>query len=179
MRVYYDPVTNKVSHTFSGPEEYAPQGGTYIELPEQDLGELNGLEVQTGAVVRTTIAPVQARAIARINELAGAKRATFGTDIAFQGDVYQLKYDEAVAYLAENPEPVTPAAYAFIAGETGVTAPTAYEVAQLWLNMQNVWVTVVLPGIETARLGAIYAVEAATTEAQIQAIEAAYTAALQ
>ncbi len=69
--------------------------------------------------------------------------------------------------------------YPLIAAEIGpgLTAPDAASLAQLWLNMGAQWRQVAAQ-IETARLGAVYAVEAAASEAEIAAIEAAFQGAL-
>lgn len=178
MRVYYDPATENVTNTYSGPSEFAPSGD-YIEMTYQDLGDLFGLKVQNGILIRTDLSGVKASAISRINERGGQVRKTFVTDLPGQQMLYQEKEREAAAYVAETPEPATLVDYPLIASEVGpgLTAPTALELAQIWLNMAAQW-KIIAGQIENARLGAIYAVEAATSVPQIEAIEAAYMTAL-
>lgn len=114
-------------------------------------------------------------AITRINAAAGLLRQTFITEIPGQEMLYLAKEAEARDYIAD-PAPVL-ANYPLIAAETGLTAPDAGSLAQLWLNLGAQW-RAVAAQIETARLGAVYATELATSEAEIAAIEAAYQGAL-
>lgn len=116
-------------------------------------------------------------AIGRVNTTAGNLRRTFITAIPGQEMLYLAKENEARLYIAD-PAPDM-ADYPLIAAEIGpgLTAPDAWSLAQLWLNMGAQWRQVAAQ-IETARLGAVYAVEAAQSEAEIAAIEAAYQASL-
>ncbi len=117
---------------------------------------------------------VKARAVARINDAASSLRQHYITVIPGQEMIYLAKEAEAVRYLAEAPETLTE--YPMLAAEVGITAPTAYELAQLWANMSALWRQVAAQ-IETARLTAIYAIEAApdaeTVEVAVQAAIAA------
>ena len=180
MRVYYDPVTFAVTNTYDGPDEYVPKSGVWIEVPAQDFGELVGLTVVGNAVVRSDLAPIKANATQKINDLAGAKRRTFITALPGQEMLYLKKEAEAASYVALSPEPSDLTDFPLMAAEVGagLTAPTAYQLAQIWLYMGHEW-KIAAGQIETARLGAVYAIEGTATEAAIDAVLTAYRAVMQ
>lgn len=177
MRLYYDQISGDALWTYDGPVESAP-GGTFIEIVDAPAS-LNGLQVINGAAVYNDLSTLKSDAIARVNERAGRVRRTFITDLPGQEMLYLEKLREAVDYMAETPEPATLAAYPLLASEVGpgLTAPTAYQLAQIWLYLSGQW-KAAAGQIETARLGAVYAIEAATSPAEITAIEAAYNGAM-
>jgi hypothetical protein len=123
------------------------------------------------------LARVKARAVARVNDAASSLRGQYITVIPGQEMIYLAKEAEAVRYLAETPEPTTLDGYPMLAAEVGITAPTAYELAQLWANMSALWRGIAAQ-IETARLGAIYQIETAPDAAAVDAIVAAALEAL-
>ena len=116
-------------------------------------------------------------AIGRINAAAGDLRRSFITSIPGQEMLYLAKENEARLYIAD-PAPDM-ADYPLTAAEIGpgLTAPDAWSLAQIWLNMGAQW-RAVGAQIETVRLGAVYAIEAAVDETEIAAIEAAYQGSL-
>jgi hypothetical protein len=177
MRLYYDEITGDAKWTYDGSPESAPQGA-YVELAG-DPPILNGLKVVNGQPVYMDLLALKREVVAKINARAGAARATFITVLPGQDMLYLEKRGEAVAYVAANPDPTTLGGFPLLAAEVGpgLTAPTAYQLAQIWLYMGEQW-KLAAGQIETARLGAVYAVEAAATEAEIAAIEAAYVEAL-
>lgn len=105
-------------------------------------------------------------AIQKVNELVDQVRRVFITPIIGQEMIYMEKEAEARLYLAD-PAPNL-AQYPFIASEAGITAPTAYEVAQMYINLGAQW-RVVGSMLEQVRLGSIGAIEGATTLSQINA----------
>lgn len=115
-------------------------------------------------------------AIAVVNDAAKVVRRRFVTDLPGQEMMYLRKEARARAFLAE---PVTPAdltAYPLIAAEIGITAQTAAEVAQVYINLAFLWETVGA-ALETVRLGAISAIEtAADTTAIDQTLTSFFTA---
>lgn len=121
---------------------------------------------------------VKARAVARINDAASGLRGQYITVIPGQEMIYLAKEAEAVRYLAESPEPATLDGYPMLAAEIGLTAPTAYELAQLWANMSALW-RGLAADIETWRLGAIAQIETAADVATVDAIVAAALATLE
>ena len=111
------------------------------------------------------------RAIAEINAAADSARRRFITAIAGQEMIYLRKEDEARRYLALDPEPTDLAGFPMIEAEVGITAPTAYQIAQIWLFMSNQWILAAAQ-IEAARLSGIEAARVATSPPQIEAITA-------
>lgn len=119
-------------------------------------------------------------AVDRINAAAGRVRLMIYTDIPGQDALYLEKRAEAVAYVAEanqGGEPKTLADYPLLANETGVTAPTPYQLAQLWLNRSDQFKRVGA-ATERARMQALIAVSTAPDETTIETIEAAFNEAL-
>lgn len=124
------------------------------------------MRIEIDGVAR--LATEKRAAVAQVNGLADQVRRMFITPIIGQEMVYLEKEAEARRFLAEDPEPEDLAAYPFIAAEVGVSAVTAQQVAQLYLNLGAQW-RVVGSALENVRLGSIAAIEAATTLAQISA----------
>ena len=123
------------------------------------------------------LAGVRQNAIGRVNATIGRTRLRFVTDIPSQEMIYLEKRAEALRYLATDPEPETLADFPLIAAEIGITAPTAWQLAQIWVN-QSALLVAVAAQLETLRLGTAAAIEAATTAAEIEAAEAAFLQAL-
>ena len=122
------------------------------------------------------LARAKGRAVARINEVSGSMRAQYVTVIPGQEMIYLAKEAEAARYLAD-PAPDL-ADYPMISAEVGLTAPTAYELAQLWVNMSDLWRGIAAQ-IETWRLGTIAQIETAADVATVDAIVAAALAILE
>ena len=121
-------------------------------------------------------ARVKARALSRINEVSGSMRAQYVTVIPGQEMIYLAKEAEAARYLAD-PAPDL-AEYPMLSAEVGLTAPTAYELAQLWVNMSDLWRGIAAQ-IETWRLGTIAQIETAADVATVDAIVTAALATLE
>lgn len=113
------------------------------------------------------LATAKARAIAGINARAGQQRLALITDLPGQDMIYLAKEAEALRYLAETPEPADLSSYPLIAAEVGITAPDAYQIAQIWAQLGAMWRQVAAQ-IEGARLGAINAITAAEDDAAIR-----------
>lgn len=114
-------------------------------------------------------------AIREIAAIRGAARLAYITDLPGQDMLYIAKMEEARAFIAEA-EP-DPADYPLIASEVGVTAPTAEEVAQVFLNLNALW-RLAAGAIDAACFGAEAAVYAATTATEIDAALIALAAQL-
>lgn len=126
-----------------------------------------GAWVRDAAALADDLAAAKAAAIAQVNAWAGRERARHITIAPGQDMIYLAKEAEALRYLAD-PDPA-PADYPLICAEVGVTAPDAYQIAQIWAQMAALWRQVAAQ-IETARLGTIAQIEAAQTEAAVSAI---------
>lgn len=116
----------------------------------------------------------RAAAIGRVNARAGALRGRFVTIAPGQEMIYLAKEAEAARYLSAPTEDLV--GFPFLAAEVGITAPTAFALAELWSSLA-VQYRVIGAGIEQARLGAVATIEAATAEPSIGAAEAAFAAA--
>lgn len=126
---------------------------------------------QSALAARAAAALAQAKdaAIARVNAWAARQRAAFITDLPGQDMLYLRKEAEAKAWVAD-PDPQL-ASYPLIAAEVGITAADGAQIAQVWLNMAALWAQAAAQ-IETARLGAIATIDAATTAEAAQAVPA-------
>lgn len=106
------------------------------------------IEEYTGEMRRT--------AIQRVNRAVDAVRRRYITDIIGQDMLYMEKRHEAAAYLTANdPDPSN---YPLLSAEIGITAPTLYEIAQIYLGLASIWVAMAAQ-LETVRLGAIATIE--------------------
>lgn len=110
------------------------------------------------------LADAKSKAIASVNEWAGKTRSLYITELPGQEMIYLAKQTEATAYLASRPADLTD--YPFLAAEVGVTAPTAYELAQLWLNMAALWKGAAAQ-IENLRLTQIAQIESAASLSEL------------
>ena len=112
------------------------------------------------------LADARLAAIARVNAAAGQVRQRYITVLPGQEMIYLAKEAEALRYLAEAP--ATFDGYLLLAAEVGLTAPDAWQLAQLWANIGQLW-RETAAGIEALRLGAISRIEAAMSEAEVDA----------
>lgn len=103
----------------------------------------------------------KAEAIAKVNEAVGKIRSRFITVLPGQDMIYQSKEAEAIRYLNADPAPDNLTDYPFIQAEVGVLAESAYHVASIWAGMSEHW-RGVAAGLESVRMTAINAIEAAT-----------------
>lgn len=114
-------------------------------------------------------------ALASVREMVGTTRQAYITDLPGQDAIYQAKETEAEAYL-DDPSP-NMADYPLLSAETGITAPTAADLATLWITMGTQWRSIAAQ-IEAARMTANAAIAGATTIAQIDAALAALDTAI-
>jgi hypothetical protein len=117
-------------------------------------------------VATVDLAPLRVAAKARIDSSAEAFRLNFITPGDGQAMAYREKYDEAVLYLTDDTVPDS--AIPHIVEEVGVTASTKYQVAQVVVNMRDMWKPI-SGRIERIRLQAKEAADVAETPAQIEA----------
>lgn len=144
--------------------------GTHIEMPGPAPTDLADWRVIEGALVRVVdLVTAQDRARQAVNQARGAARLRYITDIPGQQMVYADKEAQAAAWLAD-PAP-DPAHYPAITAEIGITAPTAHEVAQIYLNEAALW-RQISAGIEGVAMAAHAAIDAATTAEACEAVAA-------
>lgn len=141
-----------------------------------DVGLVPDPVVPPEVIAAERLAAARRDGIDLINTEAGRLRSLFLTDIPGQQLVYQDKEREAVRYMAEVDAAATPdlTTYHWLPKEVGITAPTAYEIVQIWLNMAALW-RWIGPLIEEVRLATIAQIEGTS---DLLIIEAATTAGL-
>lgn len=112
-------------------------------------------------------------AVNRINARAGDIRKRIYTDIPGQDALYLEKRAEALAYVAEalgSAEPTSLHDYPLLENETGVTAQTPWQLAQIWLfradQFKRVGATT-----EQHRMRALIAIAAAPDLTTLETIE--------
>lgn len=117
--------------------------------------------------VRKDMPRLRAAAVRQIAGLASDNRAQYATP--GKDGVYMLKRDEAARWLAAG-QPASLSGYPWLAKEAGKTAPTVYELAQLWLNLNALWCDYAGPEIEGREADAKIAIAAANSPAALDAI---------
>lgn len=177
MRIYYDS-SGQVLYTIMG-DNVGPES-PYIVLPDQDLGDLSDWQVVEGELVRAVpLATAQDRARHEINRVRGEARLLYYTDEPAQPLVYDRKLKAAIAWLAD-PDPDL-AAHPTIAVEVGATVETGDQVAQVYVNMAEIWgqISDVIEGVAMAAHAVIdTAADAQICETVAAGFEAQLTAAL-
>ena len=156
-----------------------PENGTFeviVQAPLPWLGRDLVIVRGTGSpeLVADRLAQAKDVGVARVNEAIGNTRRKYITDIPGQGTIYTEKQAEARAYLTAVPLPASLVDYPLLAAEIGVTAPTAWQLAQVWAN-KAVLFKYVAAITEKLRMEASFAIDAAADEA---AVDAAVTASL-
>lgn len=112
------------------------------------------------------LAPLRAAAKAAIDAAAEAARLVYVTPGSAQAMVYEQKFAEAQAFLADPT--LTAEAAPHLYSEVGITADTVAGVAGVIIAMRSAWLAK-SAAIEAARLGAKAAVDAALAPAEIDA----------
>lgn len=108
----------------------------------------------------------KAEAAKTVKSVVGNARLNYITDLPGQDAIYQAKENEATAYLAATSP--TLADYPLLNAETGITAPTATELANLWITMAQQWRSVAAQ-LEAARMIANASIGSATSVAEVEA----------
>jgi hypothetical protein len=175
MLVFHE-ADGKVTGTFAGDQRLLQSlPDHYIEV-EDDAGpegDLSDWRVEDGKLVRASILAYRNVQVSLVNREIGELRLRYITALPGQDALYQAKLDEARIYVTLSPEPTTLVDFPLLAGEVGITAPDAYNLAQLWLNMNAMW-RYLSGSMENLRMSTINALLAATTVAELDAIEATF-----
>lgn len=171
-RASFDPTTGAIGQVcgaqFSADlDEMLPAGPHTVELADPAMAGTHRVEAGELVLIETPIESLRVRAIRRIEVIAECARNRWITPSVAASGIYLAKESEARDWLAAG-EPEDLADHPLIAGEIGLTAPTAWHIVQLWLGMAAAW-RGIAAAIEAARLGTKAAVEAATTGAEIDA----------
>lgn len=115
--------------------------------------------------VTKDLTPLKLEAEKEIARRANLWRAKFVTPN--KDGIYIVKRDEGQRWMLEG-QPEDLADYPWIANEVGTTAENAHQLVQLWINLNDLWLTVIGPGIEKAEMGAKTFLRFADTPAKIQ-----------
>lgn len=158
--------------------------GAWEERPEEQPFALTPEEVaaEQDAMATAQLARARGLSVEKVNQWAGSFRKRIYTDIPGQDALYLEKRLEAQAYVAtteaaNGAEPGTLDAFPLLAGEVGITAPSAWQLAQLWLNRSDLFIRVGA-ATESARMRAIAAIATAPDFTTLEAIEADFTQGL-
>lgn len=179
--ILYDTATGKISQsgTDPNPAAYVDVGRSFLVTEQEVDPDMFRVDVSGPEPVLMPIAPqiidgiafdnARRVALANIENLVLGARTRFITNLPGQDAIYQAKYEEAVRFQAD-PLP-NMSEYPFLTAEVGVTAPTAADLAAMWVQLRNGWLSIAAH-IEKARLIAGASLQSATT---IAAIDAAIT----
>jgi hypothetical protein len=150
--------------------------GAWVERPAPPPPSAEEIAARTEGLLRRA----RAEAAEVINARAGDLRRRFVTAIPGQEAIYLEKRAEARAYIAaasQGGDPQDLADYPLLAGEVGLTAPDAWQLAQVWLNRAHLFKRVGA-ATEGARLAALAALTIAPDYDTIEAIQTDFTQAL-
>lgn len=112
------------------------------------------------------------RALFELNNSIASVRLQFATDGPFQSVAYELKREEARAYL--NQEPGT---YTLLSNISVIRGMTQEALANLWLTTNDEWLPL-LKQTETIRDIASFSIKQATSEVELDLAIATYQTAL-
>lgn len=171
-RAGYNPETGAIGQVCGAQfvadlDEMLPAGPHTVRLADPAMAGTHRVEAGALVLIETPIETLRVRAIRRIEVIAECARNRWITPSVAASGIYLAKESEARDWLAAG-EPEDLADYPLIAGEIGLTAPTAWHIAQLWLGMAAAW-RGIAAAIEAARLGAKTAILAASTATEIDA----------
>lgn len=155
------------------------RGGTWEERTDL-VPDAAPTKAELAQRATARLAAAREAAIARINARTDAFRRRYYTVIAGQDALYLEKRTEALAYVREADqagEPATLTDYPLIEGEIGVTAPSAWQLAQVWLNMSAQFLAIGA-ATESPRQIANNAIALATDETTFWQIEATFAQTL-
>jgi hypothetical protein len=177
--VYFDPETGTVTGIMNNTELQPETGSTVLFLDGPWIEDRpEDWRVIDGELVLVSLEGIKRKRLAEISEWIGSKRREYITDIPGQEMIYQAKVEEAKAYVQMDAEPESLEEFPFLAQEVGVTAPSAWGLAQLWLFMSSHWRSVASE-LERLRLTASRDVQEAGSSEEIELILSGLKAALE
>ncbi len=144
------------------------QDGVWVE--RLDLTPAAPVDVTWAAVAR--LGQIRAEARAEVNARVARLRARAETPIPGQADLYRDKRAEALAFVRtveQAGEPVPLEDFPLLAGEVGITAPTPWQLAQIWLHRADA-ARRLRDGSEALRQAALAAIAIAPDAASIDAV---------
>lgn len=118
-------------------------------------------------VMAEALAAAKATARTRLASTITAARSAVITVLPGQDMIYQAKEAEARAWIAAPALDL--ADYPLLSAEIGLTAPDAHSLAQLWLNMAQLWRQAAAE-LEALRLGIGAQIDAAGTVEEVEVV---------
>jgi hypothetical protein len=174
--IHFEPATGAIHHVINSTSYEQPPGDGVLVLDQPvRLEDHSDWRVLNGELVRVSIDSTRREAISEINATVGSFRERFITTAPGQEMIYSAKEAEARSFILNQPEALEE--YPFIAAEVGILAPTAWQVAQIWLYMGASWRSIAA-NLEGLRVAATSAVAAAQSVEDIQTILANFKGAL-
>lgn len=157
---YYDPSTFYVGP--SGVTPYPPRPADHMtfDYASEQWVDARGPEDMPLA---------RMRAMSRLTSYVARKRTEIITDLPGQDMIYLRKEEEGRRYLDLPEEPETLEQFPLIAAEVGVTAPTAYQVAMIWVQLGSMWVSIAAL-LEGLRMTFSAQIQSASTPTEIDAL---------
>lgn len=170
IRLYYNEADGLPLYTVQSDTSLS-ESNPWIELPSEP-DNLRAYRVVGEKLVLTDLAPLKRALHDRLLNKVKELREPLVTNLPGQDMIYLRKEEEAARFLAD-PEPDM-ADYLLLSAEVGITAPSAYELAQLWLNMSVLWRQTAAQ-LEGFRLGLSAQIDAAGTKEALDALSAIIT----
>lgn len=91
-------------------------------------------EEEIGARIAALLTQQRDSALEAVDEMIQTARLRFVTPLAGQEAIYLSKEAEARLYVTTVPEPSTLEDFPYLAGEVGITAPSALALARMWMQ---------------------------------------------
>lgn len=155
---------------FHDPASFYVADGAVAAFPEKPFDHAT-FDFDAGEWIDARpIEQVKIAARIKLSRWVEAQRRLYITKLPGQEMIYLAKEEEAFRFLSD-PEPDM-SAYPFISSEVGITAQTAWQVAQLWAHMASIWRGAAAI-LEQARLGTAAQIEAAATTQEVEEIMSA------
>lgn len=153
---------------------------TGAEWVERDVVPVAPTKAELAEREAAMLARARAEAVDRVNVRIDALRARIYTNITGQDALYLEKRAEAVAYIRQaemSGEPGDLADYPLLAGEVGITAPTPWQLAQIWLHRSDQF-KALGTATERVRMAAMLAISGASDLDGVETALADFRAAL-
>lgn len=179
----FDPAVEAYLEADAEPDHCYVADGAIAALPDApgpwavfDYAARCWIDPRTPDDLADAFPALKSAARAQLMAACAAFEAGFVTPLPAQAMKYARKEADARAFLAaDDPDP---ADHPWIAAEVGITAPTAWEVAQVYVNLASLW-TEVACRYEPIRLRAGASIDAAASPADLEAAVMTFSEAMQ
>lgn len=154
--------------TATGFKEFPAQPSPYHTF---DFASEEWSDFRSEAQIASDLLAAKDRAMGAVNRSIAQIRTRYVTNMPAQDMIYLRKEQEARSWVSSASPDLSD--YPMIASEIGITGADADQVAQVWLNMSSIWVTVAA-SLEQIRLGTSEDIYNATSDAGIDATVSAF-----